>query len=144
MSIDTDTYFKATYGCFKLQPKSWVEKVVDHIKVTEVIDYYEGRSYKYGQTEMKLGNRIWKPNFISYSDKWMSLSAYWISDDGQYLLRVSDHWSKAPKGIKTCGSIKQCYWTIQGTANKSGIKHPSFSKPLWMGIVKLSDMEYIG
>lgn len=142
MIIDKDNYFKATCGCFKLQPQSWAEKALDHIEI-EVVEGHFDCTYKYSQREMILGNRQWKPNFVSYSNKWGSFSAYWISDDGQYLLRVSDHWSKAPKGIKTCGSIKQCYWTIQGTANKTGIKHPSFSKPLWMGIVKLSDMEYI-
>ena len=139
MVINKDNYFEASYGCFEMQPPSWVAKALEHIEGKW--EYGVGTSYF--QSEMKLGNRYWKPSFISYSSKWGSFSAYWISTNGQYLLRVSDHWSEGPKGVKTCGFIRHCYWVLNGSVKISGVEHPLIGHPLWLGIVKLSDMENI-
>ena len=133
-----NVHYGATIGCFHMQPPSWAAKALDHI-VCQNLDY--GSFYYHKQTEVRLGNHLWVPDHLS---NWHdSFSAYWISADGQYILRVSDHWSEGPKGVKTCGPIGQSYWTLNGKVRTAGVKHPLHSHPLWVGIAKLSEMKSI-
>ena len=59
-----------------------------------------------------------KVEFSYFSQgKYGSVSIYFIINDIQ-LLRLSDHWSDGCKNlkIKTCGSIRSCYWKLQGNS----------------------------
>lgn len=121
--VTISNYFECTVGTFKIQPTSWAEKCVAAINVAEL-----------AQGQLVLGNRQWIPNFVSYSERWGSLSAYWISEDGQYLLRVSDHWSAGPVGVHRVGYIRQCWWELTGR------KQPG-ANGFWVGIVRLGDLK---
>lgn len=111
--ITIDNYFEATQGVFHIIPDDWVEKLIKHFKIHVPADCCN-KSVVTHQDDIVLDGRLWKKNFVSYSLKFKSTSAYWVSEDGQYLLRVSDHWSKASGGISQCGWIKDCWWELAG------------------------------
>lgn len=137
--INSSNYFEKSEGVFKMIPSTWVKKARENctIKSAEKICPYTGE-YLYeketSQTEIKLGNHTWKPNFVSYNARYCSMSAYWVSEDGQYLLRISNHWSKAPKGVFACGNIRYCWWELTGR------KQPGVNN-LFGGIIKFSDLK---
>ena len=134
MKIDVNNYFLHSMGDFKVQPTSWAEKCMEALKTD-------------GQYAVKLGNRKWIPNFIS-ENRYGSFSAYWVSEDNQWLLRVSDHWSSAPdqrNGDTTeCGSIRHCWWRILGRRQAPYTQFLSSGKGILAGVVRLSDMKDIG
>lgn len=122
MKISKKNYFIASQGSFRVIPSSWTEKILDHAKTAVEGD------------KIKLGNNIFKLNYISESYKYSSKSIYYVSDSDQYLIRVSDHWSESDfRGVKTCGNIRSCFWTINGR------KQPVVSR-FHGGIVKFSDL----
>ena len=112
-------YFEGSCGHFRIQPSSWarvaaaaLEPVFDH-----GLDLYEFDNLELvgaHQNSIKLGNHVWEPNFVSISRRWGSMSAYWVSQDGRLLLRLSDHWSKAERGLTSCGAIRACRWYLDG------------------------------
>ena len=61
---------------------------------------------------------LFEPNFISYSPRHGTKSIYWVSADGQRLIRLSDHWSTVPaelkKNIKAVGKVRFCRWHLIG------------------------------
>lgn len=123
--INKNNYFEHSRGVFKMQPTSWAAILSGAIKHTSTGEF--------AQEAVALGNRKWFPNFVSYSERWGTISAYWVSEDGQYLIRLSDHWSKAPKGIHQCGNIRHCWWELSG-------RRQSGYSSLWAGIIKFSDL----
>ena len=143
-------YWEATCGTFRVQPSSWAAKALaaTHVVVeaTETMDmvYEYNYSVKTKQDAIVLGNHTWFPNFVSFNPRYGSMSAYWLSEDGQYLLRLSDHWSEADKGqrVKTCGNIRACWWSLAGH-RVSGVfrgKKSPHEKGFFLGIIKLSDL----
>lgn len=130
--MDADNYFNTSKGVFRIQPASWADAAYNALQ--------KGWFGKFeGQTDLTLGNRKWVPNYISESSRG-SLSAYWISENGQWLLRLSNHWSDADRGIKTtkCGWIRNCWWELRGR------RQPAYdNKPFTLGIIKLSDLTEI-
>ena len=113
MKINNKNYFESSKGDFKIIPQNWVKKVLSVVDFH--IDDNYNRHFSFNAESVKLGNHNWIPNFISYSVAYNSVSIYFISEDKTHLLRISDHWSTAPKGIKTCGAIRNCYWNLKGT-----------------------------
>lgn len=132
--IDASNFFEASKGAFRVIPSKWVEQLKNAIDVVEEFDdYFGSTNSRVVMNEITLGNRKWIPNFYSHSARWGSTSAYWVSEDGQYLLRVSDHWSLAQKGVHQCGNIRKCWWALTGR-KQAGVDG------LWGGIVKFSDL----
>ena len=61
---------------------------------------------------------LFEPNFISCGRRNRSRSIYWVSADGQKLIRLSDHWSTVPAGleksIRAVGEVRLCWWDLIG------------------------------
>ena len=136
--VNVTNYFLASRGTFKVCPKGWAEKAFDHVYTWSDIDCSAGcpRTVGRGQCEnIVLGNRVWLANFVSYNARWYSLSAYWVSPDGQWLLRLSDHWSESNCGsVHTCGWIRSCFWKL------AGVCRPVAGR-FYLGIVRIADLE---
>ena len=134
MKIDSTNYFVSSVGQFRSIPTKWVHRILDAVS-------FEGRdvTFKVGFSSIKLGNREWVPNFISAS---YSLSIYLVSIDGEYLLRLSDHWSDAQGGLTTirCGNIRRCWWDLTGSIQAPVKSEYPFARSLLGGITKFSDM----
>jgi hypothetical protein len=145
--ITSSNYFEHSSGVFKIQPTTWAGSAISAVSI-EVTYGFDGVSYdakvRTDQEPVRLGNRNWLPNFVSYSITWGSLSAYWVSEDGQYLLRVSDHWSSGPVGVYQCGNIAKCWWELAGRRQPACYANPGIgNKMLWAGIIKLSDLKEV-
>ena len=135
MKINKNNYFSSSYGRFKVQPTKWAELALRHIDIECRSDPLTGdRRYSSKQEKVRLGNRTWIPNFVSYNARYGSVSAYWTSEDGQYLLRLSDHWSEGPKSVHKVGRIARCLWALDGRPQKA-------FNGFHLGIIKFSDME---
>lgn len=141
--ITASNYFEGSIGTFRLCPNSWAEQARRSFRLIfdQALDEdgYPCRVFstdcsRRSQGVLVLGNRHWYPNFVSYSARYGSFSAYWTSLDSQWLLRLSDHWSEGPSGVHLCGNIRQCYWRIDpGSKPQKGAR-------FWLGIVKLSEL----
>lgn len=136
MKIKNYNYFSSSYGRFKVQPTKWAELALGHIEIECHSDPLTGdpAGYSSKQTHVRLGNRIWTPNYVSYNARHNSLSAYWTSEDGQYLLRLSDHWSEGCKSVHKVGRIAHCLWALDGRPQRA-------FKGFHLGIIKFSDMK---
>lgn len=136
MKIKTTNYFSSSYGRFRVQPTKWAELALRHFEIEchsdPLIGDYAGYSHK--QKQMRLGNRTWLPNYVSYSARYGSVSAYWTSEDGQYLMRLSDHWSEGCKSVHKVGRIARCLWALEGRPQKA-------FNGFHLGIIKFSDMK---
>ncbi len=109
-------YWENTEGTFTAIPSTWSKAVLKKAP------------------RLRLGNRAWVRNFISYSPRWGSLSVYYLSEDGEWLIRVSDHWSEAGSHrTKTCGGIRSCYWTLKSS------KHNPYGR-FTGGAIRLADL----
>lgn len=113
-------YYESTAGVFKGIPAKWTAHVLSTPKV------------------LRLGNRTWYLDFVSINDRYNSKSIYYLSEDGRYLIRVSDHWSErtSPR-VKACGRIKSCWWEL------SHSKHDIVGR-FAGGIIRLADLQHCG
>lgn len=103
MKIDKTNYMEATTGKFKSIPRGWAQALT-------TVGMY---------TPCYLGGRIWKLDHANYGKKGDHFSGYWVSDDGEHLIRISDHWSYFSKrkhvetGVKRCHAIRSCTWSMK-------------------------------
>jgi hypothetical protein len=140
-----DEWWGATKGEFKVIPSSWTVKIrlalesnhqyeLDDWTGAIVEDYVTPHS-------IKLGNRTYNFNFASgkgYKD-----SMYYLSSDGRYLIRVSNHWSgvtKCSTRTKVCHWIKSCWWTLRGVGATSRCHR---DEDFIGGIISFSELEKI-
>lgn len=68
-------------------------------------------------TEYQFESKTYRFDYFSISEKYVSMSIYFIVD-GKQLLRISDHWSNGSKNLitKKVGNIRSCVWNIQGNS----------------------------
>lgn len=103
MKIDKTNYMDATTGKFKSIPRGWAQALT-------TVGMY---------TPCYLGGRIWKLDHVNYGKKGDHFSGYWVSDDDEHLIRISDHWSFYSKrkhveeGVKRCHAIRSCTWSMK-------------------------------
>ena len=90
------------------------------------------------------GIGLFEPNFISFSQRYKTRSIYWVLEDGQKLLRLSDHWSTVPAGLekslKAVGKVRLCYWDLVG--NEKTIADNQ-GRELVSAIINFKDMKEI-
>lgn len=78
------------------------------------------QGFKYNETKagelFTFENKTVEFSYFSQSN-YGSVSIYFIIN-GKQLLRISDHWSEGCKKliVKECGSIRSCYWKLQGNS----------------------------
>lgn len=78
------------------------------------------QGFKYNETKsgeiFTFENKTVEFSYFSQSN-YGSVSIYFIINNKQ-LLRISDHWSEGCKNliVKECGSIRSCYWKLQGNS----------------------------
>lgn len=110
------------------QPRSWA------IKVWKESQTWNGRKCS---KSVRLGNRNWH----FFSESAVSHSIYLISDDGEWLARLSDHWAWRVGKIETysCHRVKNNFIDV-GTRSKRGIRglHVRGQRPLVLGIGRRS------
>ena len=138
--IIREDYYNGSRGRFKPICSNWVKKIIrnSELRITEHREAYSPTTYV-GEITKKLGNHVWSLNFISVNGYWRSVSIYYRS--GDYLLRISDHWSESNTSIKTCGFIRSCYWCLEGnTVQPVSLKNSN--NKFQGGIIKMSDLEY--
>lgn len=132
-------------GSFKCIPQKWVHKALGAVSIKLSLPDWDLPTIMegYSQKGIHLGNRDWIPNYVSYSVKYNTYSFYWLSKDGQYLLRISDHWSEGARSkVTNCGKIASCFYALLGakkavaTANSNFYPHKFYG-----GIIKLSDLK---
>ena len=94
--INKYNYFDNSEGQFILLPSA-VTDILCKAYTLEVC----GKDIKTTQEYVTLPPvGLFEPNFISYSHRYKTRSVYWVSADGQRLLRLSDHWSTVPAGLE--------------------------------------------
>lgn len=142
--IIREDYYNGSRGTFNPICSNWVKKIIrnSELRITEHIEdhssIYSGEITNLPKN-IKLGNHTWFLNFISVNGYWKSVSIYYRS--GDYLLRISDHWSESNTSIKTCGFIRSCYWCLKGNTVQPVYLKNSNNK-FQGGIIKMSDLEY--
>ena len=107
-------YFEKSEGQFKLLPAAVTDVLCQSYTVTRC-----GKELKTTQNYIfftKLG--VFYPDFISLGKK-CSTSVYWVSENEQMLIRLSDHWSAVPveleANLKVFEKIRYCRWTLTGS-----------------------------
>ena len=99
--IDRTNYMQNTVGKFKSVPAGWAKGLIDNI---------EG--------PVELGGKTWRLDHID-ADVPGTWSGYWVSDDNEHLIRVSDRWSFFSKvdhkqtGVKKVGNLDTCTWSLK-------------------------------
>lgn len=135
--ITKNNYSIRTEGTFKIIPRSWALRLKQAVQRQNIC---------IGRSRIKLGNRTWIFDFRSWS-KWPANfgSAYWISADGQWLIRLADHWSEAQAPVTQCGWIRSCYWKLAGI--RPPVKHQKRkgwkTNSLQAGIIRLSELKVL-
>ena len=111
--IDASNYFEASAGEFRKLPR----------RITQLFLGSIGDSVKWAGS-------TWSFNFRSKS------SFYWT--DGEWLVRVSDHWSEGFVRC-ACGNIRKCRWTLCGRSRsmKEGCEDGFYA-----GVCRFSDMRW--
>lgn len=75
-----------------------------------------------------------------------SLSYYFVSEENDFVIRISDHWSKS-NSIRSnklnCGYIRSCYWTTDGSRFTYQIPSQRYPSELIAGICSFKDFEII-
>ena len=114
MKISKYNYFDKSVGKFKLLP-AIVTDILCKAYTIEVCDGSVNTTQDY-VTFPNVG--LFEPNFISFCRRKRSRSIYWVSADGQKVIRLSDHWSTVPAGldksIRAVGRVRFCWWDLIG------------------------------
>ena len=102
MKIDKTNYMENTVGKFKSIPWSWA-------KTLTTVGMY---------TPCYLGGKIWKLDHVDNGRNGDTFSGYWVAEDGEHLIRISDRWSYFSKrknkidGLKKSKRLRPCVWSI--------------------------------
>lgn len=123
--INSGNYFVSSRGVFQPLPR----KVLDAVLTL--------------RPEIKLNGRRWFLNHVSYShydfeEEPTPSSIYYVSEDGQWLIRASDHWCVSRQNIRVaahrCKRIANCRWEIPRKAVREG-------RGMFLaGVIKFSDL----
>lgn len=123
--INSSNYFVSSRGVFQPLPR----KVLDAVLTL--------------RPEITLNGRRWFLNHVSYScydfeEEPTPSSIYYVSEDGQWLIRASDHWCVSRNNIRVashrCKRIANCHWEIPRKAVREG-------RGMFLaGIAKFSDL----
>ena len=110
--ITAGNYHLQSKGTFNAVPRSWTEIVLGKL----VSDHLSLKRWSKDRLvpEVRLGNKVWRLHFVSVNAHWRSVSIYYISIDGRWLLRFSNHWTTADSRTIKCGSIRSCRWSLKG------------------------------
>ena len=125
--VTVNDYFNGTRAIWKALPLTWVRKLL---------------ALQDSDQPVKLGNRTYTKNYSS------SESYYWISTDGSYLIRLSNHWSKG-SSAKNCQWVATCWWELAGDTGHQSIgtvknRFNGYVQSKWCaGIVAFRDMARI-
>lgn len=126
--INESNYFTGTSARFAALPLTWAKRLFSLREADGVV---------------RLGNKNFRKNFVSGS------SFYWVSTDGQYLVRLSDHWSEG-SSVTNCGWIATCRWSLENSrgALKTGKTFNRFARTyvpegFEAGIVAFRDMRLL-
>lgn len=92
MTVTRDDYFISTSATWRALPLPWVRALMTARKQDI-------------STAVRLGNHHYQLDYKSRS------SWYWVSADGRFLIRLSDHWSSGSSSIN-CGRIRDCRWRL--------------------------------
>ena len=130
--ITEKNYFESSFGCFQGISKGLMKQFLK-------CPLKKGAS-------IKIGNRIWIFDFLSYNERYDCLSLYWVSSDKKLLTRISDHWS-GRNGLK---NIAKCFWSIKNptkTCTKFSCKAEGWGKSMSFtltgGLISFDKMESI-
>ena len=127
MIITKNNYFLSSRGEFKTLPKKVLETVLTL------------------SPEIRLNGRSWFLDHVSHDDCYGEdsvSSVYYISQDGCWLIRASDHWTSAKpvskkKRTLIVKRIASCNWYLD--RNGQVLIH---ERSRWQaGIIKFSDLE---
>ena len=110
--ITARNYHVQSTGTFKAVPRSWTKKVLGQI----VSDHMSLKRWSMDcfVPEVRLGNKVWRLHYVSAKPNWKSMSIYYVSIDGRWLLRFSNHWTDADSRTCKCGFISKCLWWLEG------------------------------
>ena len=129
-------YFLHSKGQFNLLPAAVADVLCQSYTIEK-----DGENCKTTHSNIfftKLG--VFYPDYISCDNK-NSISVYWISENAQMLIRLSNHWSSVPvelkENLKVCKWIKHCRWTLEG--NEQNIIENQ-GRNLVAGIIKFQYM----
>ena len=141
-----EDYYNGSCGTFQPVCAAWVGRILKGTTLirTEEMDI-DGCVRASGKVKslpqkVRLGNHDWTINFVSVNGYFGSVSIYYRS--GDYLLRISDHWSESNLSVKQCGNIRSCYWRLKGMTHQFSRLNGSDNK-FQGGIIKMSDLEYL-
>ena len=108
-----------------------MEQILQHVLITECkMSLEQATNFKF--------------DYVSYSAYWNSFSAYFINEETNQLIRVSDHWSDVNivnkiAGLTTCEFIRSCYWVLNADVqNWSALNGDENS--LWIGLIDFNNL----
>ena len=142
--FNKNNYFTNSRGNFNQVHPKMVEKILGEVRSYVEMNFSpEEGGWGYRFTDLprsiKLGNRIWNYNFMSYSQRWGSTSIYYVSEDETHLMRISDHWSESSVDTNNCGNIRFCYWCLKGNPYR-GVKIKYHDKKFFGGIIPFKEL----
>ena len=145
MKITIDNYFDCSKGQFKEVAPAIAKQLIkvldlsiEHKEFTDFGICELEKSIKYNEEAfIMLYGKRWDLNFVSYSQRWDSLSVYF--SDGESLIRISDHWSEGSK-VNNCGKIRSCFWTLKKAKYSRSYAVTTQRKKVQVGITRFSEM----
>jgi len=140
--INESNFFKATRAEFKGINRKEAEEILDKYVATR------RKKVKPEFIETSLGKLSinFESEHKSAFFQSRSLSYYFISENKDFVIRISDHWSESnyPRSGKlNCGSIASCYWTNFGERFNYRLPAQSYSSDLIAGICYFKDFSKI-
>lgn len=137
--ININNYFECSEGQFQEVAPAIAKQLLENLDIQLVYDYMDvEENIKYNDKAfVMLYGKRWDLNFVSYSQRWGSLSVYF--SDGESLIRISDHWSYGSK-VNNCGNIRNCYWTFKKAKSSRSYVVTTQRKRVQVGITRFSEM----
>ena len=124
-----NNYYWGTHGNFRSLCHSWQKKIEK--LVYKYHDWYENAEHTWydKQVQIRLGNRTFRLVYNSRGE-----SFYFVDTNEEYLIRVSNHWSKVQGPATSCGWVSSCYWQLVGRNNRSSFP---------AGMIRFDELNFI-
>ena len=140
-NINSTNYFENTKADFKPisveQGKAILEEYFKWRKKRNKPDYIEVSDFGKLKVNFESVNRN-----ARYKSR--GLSFYFVNESNDYIIRISDHWSKSNYNRSqklNCGDIASCYWTNYGEKFSIRIPSETYSSEMIAGKCDFDDFQ---
>ena len=124
MKINEQNYFLSSTGSFdplspKMTQRFWDALSLERPEfIWDTLDGEYHLEYPKKVKPVTMNGHRFDFTFLSFNQRWGSISCYWVSSDKKFLVRLSDHWSSGARRSPGCRKIRNCRWRLRKSKAK--------------------------